>query len=307
MTIRPVSHCFFITEHSSKECNFVASRVLHTAKRLKKNRKTLIDVIATTHEQNIVSSIMYANSISANDLVGIVMKKNNRKFTPRRVRKRNFAKYNVTAYKNDLAGQNWDSVYKEQDDNNAWNSFKNALKEVMDKHAPFTDQKVRGRDCSWLYSEIRSKIHERDYWLKRARKSGKELDWSTYRRLRNVVTRLIRNSKSNYTRNLFRENVNTPNKFWKHIKKCFPTKEMKGSNSKVINIHGNVTSDTKKIANGFSKFFAKIGKNLEQKLISLSNSTWKHHDHSFWGYSLNPRNSILKFQETNIIVKLKIS
>ena len=61
----------------------------------------------------------------------------------------------------------------------------------MDKHAPFTDQKVRGRDCPWLSRDIRSKIHERDYWLKRARKSGKELDWSTYRRLRNVVTRLI--------------------------------------------------------------------------------------------------------------------
>ena len=76
---------------------------------------------------------------------------------------------------------------------------------------------------------------------------------------------LIRNSKSNYTRNLFRKNVNTPNKFWKHIKKCFPTKEVKGSNSKVFNIDGNVTSDTKKIANGFSKFFAKIGKNLQQK------------------------------------------
>ena len=63
-------------------------------------------MIATTHEQNIANSIMYANSISDHDLVGIVMKKNNRKFTPRRVRKRNFAKYNVTAYKNDLADQN---------------------------------------------------------------------------------------------------------------------------------------------------------------------------------------------------------
>lgn len=94
-------------------------------------------MIATTHEQNIANNLTYANSISDHDLVGIVMKKNNRKFTPRRVRKRNFAKYNVTAYKNDLAGQNWNSVYKEQDDNNAWNSFKTVLKAVMDKHASF--------------------------------------------------------------------------------------------------------------------------------------------------------------------------
>ena len=220
----------YLRQQNNKEIKHIINvnglkQIIKAPTRITKDSKTLIDVIATTHEQNIANSITYANSISDHDLVGIVMKKNNRKFTPRRVRKRNFAKYNVTAYKNDLAGQNWDSVYKEQDDNNAWNSFKTVLKAVMDKHAPFTDQKVRGRDCPWLSSEIRSKIHERDYWLKRARKSGKELDWSTYRRLRNVVTRLIRNSKSKYTRNLFRENVNTPNNFGNTLRNVFPQKK----------------------------------------------------------------------------------
>ena len=60
-------------------------QIIKAPTRITKDSKTLIGVIATTHEQNIVHSITYANSISDHDLVGIVMKKNNRKFTPRRV------------------------------------------------------------------------------------------------------------------------------------------------------------------------------------------------------------------------------
>ena len=101
--------------------------------------------------------------------------------------------------------------------------------------------------------------------------------------------------------------MNTPNRFWKHIKKCFSTKEVKGSNSIVLNIDGNVTSDTKKIANGFSKFFAKIGKYLQQKLISLSNSTWKHHDHSFWGGTVLILETVFLNFRKRTLVKLKIS
>lgn len=41
-------------------------------------------------------------------------------------------------------------------DNNkaCMNSFKIVFKAVIDNHVPFTEQKVRGRDCPWLFSEI---------------------------------------------------------------------------------------------------------------------------------------------------------
>ena len=135
--------------------------------RITKESNTLIDIIATTHAQNISNSMTYANSISDHDLVGVVMKKNNRKFQPRTIRKGNFSRYNAAAFRNDLAQQTWEDVFRQQDLNKAWNIFKSILKSAMDKHAPFTEQKVRGCDCPWLTREIRSKIHERDHWVKK--------------------------------------------------------------------------------------------------------------------------------------------
>jgi hypothetical protein len=204
----------------------------------------------------------------------MIMKKNNRKFKPRTIYTRNFAKYNEANYKENLRNLDWENVTQEPDINNAWDTFKSLLKSVIDKHAPLTKKRVRGRDSPWFTNEIKTKTYERDYYLRKARKSGKEIDWSTYRRLRNDVTRSIRQSKADYTRQIFRENINTPRKFWNQIKKCFPTKESRDAGSKVFNVDGKPTSNVNEVANGFCKFFTSIGKRLQDVLPKLTDIAW---------------------------------
>ena len=72
-------------------------QIIKKPTRITKDSSTLIDIIATTHEQNISKTMTYANSISDHDLVGMIMKKNNRKFKSRTIYTRNFAKYNEAA------------------------------------------------------------------------------------------------------------------------------------------------------------------------------------------------------------------
>ena len=48
------------------------------------------------------------------------------------------------------------------------------LPAVVDKYALLAAQKLRDHDCPWPCGEIGLEIFERDYWLKRARKSGKK-------------------------------------------------------------------------------------------------------------------------------------
>ena len=175
-------------------------------------------------------------------------------------------------------------------------NFKNSH---ADRHAPFTEQKVRGCNTPWLTTEIRSKLHERDYWLGKARKSGKEMDCPIYRRLRNAVSSSIRSSKSNFMRSTLRENINSLKTFWNQIKKCFPIKERKDSRSKVFVIDGETVSDKKVIADGFASYFANIGKNLQDKLLTLIKPIWKHHDHSMLAINLNPANCAFLFHRTN--------
>ena len=155
-----------------------------------KDSSMLTDIIANSHEQNILKTMTYANSISDHDLVGMIIKTNNRKFKPRTIYMRNFAKYNEANYKADLCNLDWKNVMHESNINKAWDIFRSLFKSVIDKHAPLIKKRVCGRDSPWFTNEIKMKAHERDYYLK-ARKSG----------------------KGNCTRQIFRENINTPRNF----------------------------------------------------------------------------------------------
>ena len=162
--------------------------------------------------------------MSDHNLVGMIIKKNNRKFIPRMVYKRNYAKYDIESFKKDLRNQPWTQVTNEASASSGWSTFKRLLTNVIDKHAPLVQKKIRGRDCPWLANEIRHKMNERDFLLRKARKAGEENDWSMYRRLRNLVTRSIRYSKATHTRKILQENIDRPKKFWDKIERCPPTK-----------------------------------------------------------------------------------
>ena len=72
-------------------------------------------------------------------------------------------------------------------------------------------------------------MNNRDYHLRKARRTKAEVDWSTYKRLRNRVNCLINTAKQSYNKNLLTENANDPKRFWKAIKSIFPTKEEMGA------------------------------------------------------------------------------
>ena len=98
--------------------------------------------------------------------------------------------------------------------NEAWDGFKTILQSCIDKHAPLIEKAIRGRDTPWLTSDIMEKIRERDYnYLRKAKKSGSELDWFSYRRLRNATTALTRKNKANYQHEAFQNNSHSPNDF----------------------------------------------------------------------------------------------
>ena len=58
-------------------------QVIKKPTRVTKNSSTLIDIMATTHEKNVLKHITCGNSLSDHDLVGLIIKNNNLKFLHR--------------------------------------------------------------------------------------------------------------------------------------------------------------------------------------------------------------------------------
>ncbi len=147
----------------------------------------------------------------------------------------------------------------------ARSTFKELVSNIVNKYAPMIERKITGRDCPWLTSEIRSKINQRDYLLRKAKRSKTQKDWDDYKCARNSTTSAIRKLKANYHRELFKETLNSPNDFWSRIKRTYPAKH-KTSTPKSFLVNHSMTTDKSLIANTFCEYFGSIAKSLQDTL-----------------------------------------
>ena len=124
----------------------------------------------------------------------------------------------------EIRSQNWDNVTMINDFNTAWDEFKRIISKIINKHAPFVERTVRGKDCPWLTRGIKQKMYERDFQLRKAKRTNNPEDWSHYRRLRNSTTYAIHKEKANYERSILNENeLNPKNRINKEYQMLFVT------------------------------------------------------------------------------------
>ena len=116
-------------------------------------------------------------------------------------------------------------------------------------------------------------MNECDSFLRKARKTGSEVDWSTYRRLRNQVSNRIKIEKLRYQRNEIQDNLANPKSFWRAMKSILPkspNKERKSSTvQSVITDEGKTITSKSTIVDKFNLFFT----NTVSKLLESVQST----------------------------------
>ena len=102
--------------------------------------------------------------------------------------------------------------------------------------------------------DIKRQMHERDFYLKKARRMNNDEDLATYRRLRNAVTYAIRQSKSRTNAKIF--------------EKVFKNFSLSNKNLKayMMNINGEKVTDKPTIANSVCTFFCAIGHSLQRQI-----------------------------------------
>ena len=124
---------------------------------------------------------------------------------------------------------------------------------------------MRGVKCPWFTGGTKKLMKQRDFFLRKARRSRAEVYWNAYRRLRNQVSNKIRNEKRRYYRNENSGNLDSPKAFWKAIKKVFPSKKGKSACPEFIKTEeGHTVTDKSTIAEKFNNFFTNaVSKLLE--------------------------------------------
>ena len=155
--------------------------------RITENTETLIDVVQTTHPINISKSVVIPAGLSDHDMIGCVRKMHKFKQNPKTITCRNYAKYNTDTINKELINNDWENVYASVDANIAWQHMNNILSKTIDHHAPFISKRVKNKPSPWLSNDIKHQMNLRDQLMRKARKTGCEIDRRKYKQKRNYV------------------------------------------------------------------------------------------------------------------------
>ena len=100
--------------------------------------------------------------------------------------------------------------------------------------------------------------------LKRAKETGSKELWDKYKKLRNEVTKLLREAEANYWRQEF-NNTESSKDFWKLVARITHKKKLNNIGS-IADDQGNMILDDKNKAEAMNDYFVAVGPNLASQI-----------------------------------------
>ena len=251
---------------------------------------TLIDHIATTNKNNIVTSGIHKSCLSDHYLVFCVRKfRGACKKQHKNISTRQMKNFDQTEFVNDLLGVDWRGIVRNTDDVNVVVSkWTNIFSLILEKHAPTRNRRVSDKFCPWLNSDFKLMCKARDKLKKRAIRSNSELLMQSYRHIRNQVNKLNGQLKREYFTKKIASCEGDLKDTWKTINNVL-NKKSKTTNILSINIDGKQISTSADIAESMNNFFCTIGETLSDKIPKAKNPLLEN------DYDVNPRKTKFEF------------
>ena len=183
---------------------------------------------------------------------------------PKYVQKREFNSLNIDKFNARIADVDWNDVLSSDEVQTSYSLFHEKFSCIYDECFPLRYVKIGYRDRKpWLTDGLKLSIKRKN---KLFRKKNKNPDFEAeYIAYRNSLNKLLHEAERNYYRSLLERSKNSMKKSWKILKDVINHKKQSSSCSR-FKINDVVTSDKKRISNGFNDFYINVGSNLAKKI-----------------------------------------
>ena len=187
----------------------------------------LLDVMITNNLPTIRDSRVLSFSLSDHEMIYCIRKLNWMKALPEIEVFRNYAKYDPVKFGDELKGVDWNC---EQDPS-----------ETSEENEVCVDE----FNCPWMTGNIKRDIRQRDYLLKKARKTSRDEDWLAYKSMRNRVSNSVKKEKQTYNKKLSESHQEDARAFWRTMRTILPGKRSQLLTKLVILMVNFVVTKTK--------------------------------------------------------------
>ena len=154
--------------------------------------------------------------------------------------------------------------------NTKFDRFLGELNSLSHKHAPVkkrSRKESKLKEKPWINSKIQKMMRIRDKILLKLKKKPTDDNLNLYKKFRNRVSNVIKESKSRYFHNYFSSNSQNMKQLWSGIKSIISHKSSTSSSiNKIQDKDGNVTIDSSKISNIFNDFFVNVADEITKTI-----------------------------------------
>ena len=228
--------------------------------RVTKDTSTLIDHIYVNKRELYGTSGVIPIGLSDHHLIYAVRKKT--KTDPKvdhvYIKYRDQKNLNENNFLSDLRAVDWSNIKQFKDVNSMWTTFKTNFMEVVDKHMPIKERRIRTDSEKWINDDILSEMRQRDYLHRKALKSLEESDWNLYKAARNRVVSKIKAAKREFVENAINQSNEKPKDMWDRLKEFLPSKST-GVSTSYMEVDGETIAESNGVADAFNNFFCGVG------------------------------------------------
>ena len=162
---------------------------------------------------------------------------------------REYKNFNEEAFKIELCELDWSFVTENNDINLSFEIFMRFINRILDKHTPIKTVKKRENKIiskPWITRGIKTSMKKRDklykQMVKAKNKQQKLIKHESYKKYRNKIIELIRQSKQIYYQHHFEQNKKDSKTIWQGIHEITSsTKNKKGGNVSAIIADDTIT------------------------------------------------------------------
>ena len=182
---------------------------------------------------------------------------------------RSYRNYDAERFQQRIQEADWEEFDNSNTVTDKWLSLENIIRESIDHMCPLKNFKIKQVKEAWVTNELIELIKDKDYAIRRAKKSKDPQLWAEAKRIRNNCTKRIRNARAEFIKDNLNNNINNKKNFWKNLQDILPSK--KGGMKSAIKLRDKNTgqfvleNDT---ASFINHFFVNIGPNLAKKCTS---------------------------------------
>ena len=197
--------------------------------------------------------------ISDHQPIYIVHKKARDKRESVEFKGRSYRNFSKDEFRKRITQIDWKVFYEMDDPTLAWDFIQKHIFLILDNMCPIKSYRIKNYRPEWMSNELIELIKDRDYFYKKAKRTGDSDAWNVAKFLRNVANSHIRGAKKDFILEELKVNDGNAKKFWKVIRKVVPTSKSSSDHNILLKEEGKKV-ERDQTATYINEFFINVGK-----------------------------------------------